>query len=409
MSRHPLHSRPRRPRVSHLSHEAESCAAALWPTPGQELLLRAALLRGPEALDAWNEWKARHDLIETNLDHGSFRLLPLVYKNLRALSADEPLMPRLKGIYRYWWCSNQRLLYRSAGVVQGLADAGIPTMLLKGSAASTLFYKDAGARPMADIDVLVPVAHASSAVAQLSRLGWKPARPRVADLIRYQHSVRMVNSTGEALDLHWHVLAECVRWDADDGFWERSLVVRIMQARTRALAPTDALLHTVVHGMRWNEEPTVRWIADAMTILHATKGAIDWGGLRDEARSQRVLIRLTSGLAYLRRALGAPIPESALQLLRETAPAGIERMEYRVLALGSRGRKRPQLGHGQLLLVQYLRFVSGMSLSRTIAETPAYVRYRLRGRSGLVFDAVRGIRRGIRRLLGPKVATRGAA
>jgi len=409
MSRHPLHSRPRRSRTSSLWRQTESGAAALWPTPGQELLLRAALVRGPAALDAWNEWKSGHDLIESSLDHGSFRLLPLVYKNLLALGADEPLMPRLKGIYRYWWCSNQCLFYRSAGVVKGLAEAGIPTMLLKGSAASTMFYKDAGARPMADIDVMVPVAHASSAVAQLSRLGWRPARPRVADLIRYQHSVRMVNATGEALDLHWHVLAECVRWDADDGFWERSVVVRIMQVRTRALAPTDALLHTVVHGIRWNEEPTVRWVADAMSILHATKGAIDWGGLRDEARSQRVLFRLLAGLGYLRRALGAPVPEGALELLRDTAPAGIELMEYRVLALGSQGRNRPRLGHSLLLLVQYLRFVSGMSLSRKIAETPAYVRYRLRGRSGFLFEAVRRIRRGIRRLFVPRGAARAAS
>src|SRR5262249_19250137 len=67
--------------------ESDPGADALWPTSSQVLLLRAALGRGPDALEAWNEWKSRHDLIETELDHGSFRLLPLVYKNLVAQEA----------------------------------------------------------------------------------------------------------------------------------------------------------------------------------------------------------------------------------------------------------------------------------------------------------------------------------
>ena len=84
---------------------------------------------GRRALEAWDAWKAGHDLIETELDHGSFRLLALVYRNLLTQGADEPLMPRLKGIYRYWWCSNQRLFYRAAGVIRQLESAGIRTIV----------------------------------------------------------------------------------------------------------------------------------------------------------------------------------------------------------------------------------------------------------------------------------------
>ena len=45
-----------------------------WPTREQERLLRAALLRGPLALEAWDEWKAGADM--DHLDAGSYRLLP---------------------------------------------------------------------------------------------------------------------------------------------------------------------------------------------------------------------------------------------------------------------------------------------------------------------------------------------
>ena len=370
---------------------------ALWPTPGQELLLRAAVTSGRRALEAWDAWKASHDLIESELDHGSLRLLALVYKNLLAQGADEPLMPRLKGIYRYWWCSNQHLFYRAAGVIRELEGAGIPTIVLKGAAASVAYYRDTGVRPMGDIDLLVPVNRAAAAVAHLGRLGWRPARPRVQDLIRYQHSVRMENDKGEGLDLHWHVLAECVHRSADEGFWKRAVPIRILDVSSRALGPTDALLHAIVHGMRWNAEPTVRWVADAMAILRASEGAIDWTALEREARRQQVVLRLRMGLAYLRRNMGAPIPDRALERLRRTSPVGIERMEYKVLAVDADGQPLLRPGHVLLVLVQYMRFMTGKSLIQQIAETPSYLRYRLRGRRRTL-RLITSLRSGVRRL-----------
>ena len=375
---------------------ADPSTAALWPTAEQELLLRAAVMDGDPAVAAWDEWKATHDLVETHLDHGSFRLLPLVYRNLAAQRADEPLLPRLKGIYRYWWCSNQQLFYRAAGVVNGLESAGIPTLLLKGAALSPQFYRDTGVRPMGDIDLLVPYPRARAALDRLTGLGWQVTRPRVADLIRYQHCVRLASWTGQALDLHWHVLRECVDRDTDEGFWRRAVPVQVLEVRSLGLGPTDALLHTIVHGMRWNAEPTVRWIPDAMAILKASGGEIDWALLRDEARDRQMLLRVHVGLAYLRRAMGGPVPDAALALVREARPTNFERVEYRMLAFGSDGDRGIRPGHMLLGTIQYLRFVSGMSLRRTLAETPAYLRYRLRGRRGWFFDAVRAVRRWLR-------------
>ncbi len=381
---------------------------ALWPTPGQELLLRAAMTSGRRALEAWDAWKAGHDLIETELDHGSFRLLALVYKNLLAEGADEPLMPRLKGIYRYWWCSNQHLFYRAAAVIRELEGAGIPTIVLKGAAASVAYYRDTGVRPMGDIDLLVPVERAAEAIAHLGRLGWRPARPRVADLIRYQHSVRMEHDNGEVLDLHWHVLAECVHPAADDGFWKRAVPIRVLDSMSRALGPSDALLHTIVHGMRWNAEPTVRWVADAMAILRAAPDAIDWAVVEREARRQHVVLRLRMGLAYLKRHLGAVVPDRVLERLRRTSPVGIERMEYHVLAVDADGQALLRPGHLLLVLVQYMRFMAGKSLLQQIAETPSYVRYRLRGRRRTL-GLLRGLQSGVRGLLPRRSLPREAA
>jgi hypothetical protein len=393
--------------TSVLERVVERGTEALWPTPSQELLLRAALLSGPAAWQAWTEWKSQHDLIEVHLDHGSFRLLPLVYKSLAAHGTDEPLMPRLKGIYRYWWCWNQRVLHRGATVIETLHRAGFRTVVLKGAAASVLFYQDTGVRPMADVDVLVPSRQALEAVECLERFGWRITSGRVAEEIRYRHSTQMVNGEGQEFDLHWHALRECLRDDLDHGLWERSVPVQILHVQTRALGPTDALLHTIVHGMRWNEEPTIRWIPDAMAILRAAGEDIDWRLLRDEARERRVLLRLVRGLGYLRRALDAPIPEEACNCLLAARPSGVERLEYRYLALGSPEDQRSLWGYGPLLIMEYLRVAAGKNIFQKLADLPGFLRYRLRDRTEPALMAVRWLARMVRRMLAPRMLSHG--
>ena len=60
-----------------------------WPTAGQELLLRACLIPGDGAAGAFREWKAASDV--NTVDPGSYRLFPLLYKNLQTAGIDDPL------------------------------------------------------------------------------------------------------------------------------------------------------------------------------------------------------------------------------------------------------------------------------------------------------------------------------
>jgi hypothetical protein len=131
-------------------------------TSQQTLLLRAALLDGPTALDAWQAWKSNIDI--DTLDPGSYCLLPLLYRNLQRHTIVDPLMDRFKGVYRKTWYQNQVLFHHMAGVLRALHAAGIPAMLLKGAALIQLHYTDAGLRPMADFDVLVPREQAMPAI-----------------------------------------------------------------------------------------------------------------------------------------------------------------------------------------------------------------------------------------------------
>ena len=80
-----------------------------WPTREQELLLQAALMQGKETIDAWEAWKSTVEIAQ--IDQGSYRLLPLLYKNLRDHGVEDPWADTLKGVYRSTWYKNQ-LLFR---------------------------------------------------------------------------------------------------------------------------------------------------------------------------------------------------------------------------------------------------------------------------------------------------------
>lgn len=56
-----------------------------WPTREQGLLLQATVWQGQKAIEAWEKWECSVDM--DKLDPGSHRLLPQLYRNLRALGS----------------------------------------------------------------------------------------------------------------------------------------------------------------------------------------------------------------------------------------------------------------------------------------------------------------------------------
>ncbi len=363
----------------------------MWPTNSQELLLRAAALRGPAALAAWQAWKAQHDLVASPLDQGSLRLLPLLYKNLVAHAIDEPVMGRLRGTYRRAWYANHHVFREAVRVLDTLAEMGVPTIVLRGAAVATLYYRDVGARPMFDLDLLVPRAQAASAIRGLTERGWSASTMGLAEELRFGHSLRLRGGSGQEVAVHWLVFAECRHEGADDAFWNRVVPLRLLEARTCALDPTDSLLHTVVDGTRWRPEPAIRWIPDTMAILRAAADAIDWDRLSEDAAKRGLRLRLGRGLSYVRETLDAPVPARVLQQLSSGPRSYVERAEYRWIMAGPTDTTRSAFGSLPSILVGYLRFAAGMSLFRKLTSVADYLRhaYALPGRSHLLWLVLR--------------------
>ena len=138
--------------------------AAVWmPDRDQLALLRASLWTGERALDAWGEWRRAEPDLDV-IEKGSYRLLPLLYRNLGPQLADDPDIGRLKGIYRRSWTVNQIGLRIGRQGIDALRGAGLDVVALKGAALLDSAYHDRGARPMGDVDLAVPEEHIPEAV-----------------------------------------------------------------------------------------------------------------------------------------------------------------------------------------------------------------------------------------------------
>ncbi len=266
---------------------------------------------------------------------GSYRLLSLLYFNLQRLGVDDPWMGKLRGIYRRVWYQNQTLFHTIADVLRLFHAAGIETMILKGAALTLLYYKDYGLRPMEDFDVLVPTRQRRAAIDALTQAGWRPIlRPleKLTDaVLDVRHAWGFENAHQRHFDLHWHLLKDCRYPNADDDFWTGAIPVQMADVSTRALNPTDQLLHVCVHGAAWNSVPPIRWVADAMTILNGSRSAVDWTRLIAQAEKRRLILPLREPLTYLCNSFGATIPSHVLTEMNKARVSDLERKYYNAI------------------------------------------------------------------------------
>jgi Uncharacterised nucleotidyltransferase len=364
------------------------------PAPLHELLLKAALLPRDEAIRAWEDWRLSADI--DRLDAGSYRLLPLLYRNLRAHAIDDPAIKKLKGIYRHTWSKNQLRMRHMADTLRFFDEAGIETLILKGAPLILLYYRDHGLRPMNDVDVLIRPGCALAAVNLLRNLGWRHCDrwPRIfhESYISVGHASAFEDPDGRQFDLHWHVLPECCRTDADDDFWSAAIPTTIHGVKTSTLNSADHLLHVCVHGTRWDPIPPFRWVADA-AVITASEPQLDWSRLVDAAARHRLVWPVREALGYLRDTFHIPVPNSTLEDLRSIRSSRIEYFEYRYKA---RNYERKMFGYLPVHWFHYLRLAGR---SRSAYSVIGFARYlqRLCGARNLLQLAGYAIVRSVKR------------
>jgi hypothetical protein len=298
------------------------------PTPRDRLLLRAAVLPGPAARSAWDEWFSGVVLDELPFDEA--RLLPRVLANLSAQGAAECLPPRLRGKYRWVWTSNQLRCHAVAPALHSLVDAGIPTALLKGAALLASGQCPWGAREMGDVDILVAPGREMAAANALGAAGWVAQSGVTPDFLGRRlglrrHGWNYVRDTPKAnLDLHWHAFEGIRDAVVDAKLFERTRRVRFGSVELDALHEADQVLHIIEHASHGEAAHRLVWLADTASLL----GSVDGAALADRARELGLHDLATAALDTVALALGTP----SIQSIAASLAASHARSRERVLA-----------------------------------------------------------------------------
>jgi hypothetical protein len=287
-----------------------SANGRVLPTSAQMDLLHAALDTDGKAAAHFSRWAGSVDL-DGRMDVGSFNILPLLWWTLSAHGFEHPAMPRLKGVFRNSWVQATRRAAIAEEILAALRHEGIPTLCVKGLPLGLTHYERPALRPMNDLDIVVPPRHAPRAMEVLGARGFSSRAADWATDRVLRHAAQHIHPVHGEVDLHWHVLFECPQQSADAHFWSAAMPLQVGSEESLQLCPTDALVHVLVHGIRWNPFPPMRWIADAAMILRSDV-RIDWERFLAFARCFRLEMRLSLGLHMLRHSFGLPIPGQVL-------------------------------------------------------------------------------------------------
>lgn len=362
-------------------------------TRDEAALLEAALFEGEAAQAAWRRWFAacgsdlsgREALIGEPRARvlAALRLAPLVAKNLgRHGEVPRELAGVASHEHRRARLHALGLVARAAELIAVMSAHGVPVIVLKGVSLATRYYRDFGLRTMSDVDVLVPPEAVPEALAVLHQRGFAPteaipadAWPPTATTVNLAsraivHGVGFRDPRGLELDLHWAALpTNCAR-TCDARFWERKVPLTLAGSPLAfALCPEHELVHAIVHGLRWNETPSYRWVADAMTVLAAT--SIDWDEVEREARSRRVSMTVALGLTLLSERFAAAVPRATIDALWE-AIGPVDRLRHAHL-VHPWDRKKPPT----LIAMDLWRFVDGLPVDEAMRVAARYAAFRV--------------------------------
>jgi hypothetical protein len=337
------------------------------------LALRAALLEGDDALRAFAQWRQAVPFDE--IDIHTQRLVPCIYRNVRSLGGDDPILDRMKGVYRHTWVSN-RLRLAACEKLLGIFDgAGIPSVLLKGAAVLVRWTSDNGLRPMDDVDVLVRREQGRAALAHLLGAGYKTVAIRADRFtdreFRMAHAVALRDPAGMHIDLHWRALLNGRARDQDRAFWDLALPVPLADSTTHVLSPEDHLYHTCAHAASWNDGARIDWAADAAMILREVGNQFDWDRFVAHARRDGIDLPVRSFVALLRDLLNIPVPCTVDRQLSSFRPQLFGRLD---LALRRRGRNVGDATAAYLAFQDYRRRNARLSRKSPVAAIAPFVR-----------------------------------
>ncbi len=337
------------------------------PTPTQQAALGSALLHGSEALEAWRLLQDRSNYLDQT-DVATFRLLPLVYRNLRNNGLDDDALGMLGSVYRQSWYRTRLAIATGLKSIATLREKSIEPIALKGLGLSASVYSESAIRPMGDVDLLIQPHQLEAAVETLFAAGMRATRGSQGDFVRRLkvfHAMPLVGSNAIEVDIHRVMLEENLGPGVDTGAIARLRTGSIGGVPVTTLSPEDHVLNACVHGARWDWSPALRWVPDTVWCVRATP-SFDWRYLEAEAGRRGVSLALGAALQFASR-YEPTIPANVVRSLLDKPHSRLESWDFRLQQAPDRA-----VAMAFRSVTRYARMTSTVPVLQRIAGFPVY-------------------------------------
>ena len=242
----------------------------------EQALLDMMFFTGPDE----EKSRALFDGLDLDTESVVFQLILAVWGNACGWK-DFPaeILPRIRGVYRYYQVDCGMKYTWLAGVLRALEEAGIRAMLLKGG-AMYVYYRRGSSRMMDDFDLAVPEKDFDRAAAIIASMGCE----RDEGAPWSSTFLAKVYGRYTYLDLHKRIFKYSEGADAQ--LWARAVPVEFQGARVLVPCPEDMLFHMLDNQARnyfINEHPErrIKWIFDCCTVWDQYPAALRPERLRE--------------------------------------------------------------------------------------------------------------------------------
>lgn len=217
------------------------------------------------------------------------------------------------------------VLRELACIDRALAPTGVRPVLLKGAAYVAAGLLPAMGRMFSDIDILVPKDRLAEVEAALMANGWATTHHSAYNQRYYRqwmHALPPLRhiQRQNVLDVHHAILPETAQLKPSSAKLLAGAQALPNLPRFAVLAPTDMVLHNMVHLFHNDDlSHSLRDLSDLDLLLrHFGRVPTFWPELVDRARELDLARPLYYGLRFAQRLLVTPVPEQT----RKAASAG---------------------------------------------------------------------------------------
>jgi hypothetical protein len=201
----------------------------------------------------------------------------------------------------------------AARCLDALRARGVVPVVLKGYSLACRIYDAPEERPATDVDFLLSAEELPAAEAAMVELGLAPSEGPEASYARAHHHSVNFHGPGQLVELHHRALMAVGRVLEAAPLIARSREGALDGRAVRWLSAPDEVTYLAAHAAS-HAFARLSWLYDLK--LYAARQPVDWERAARLARDAGIHGPAYFGLALAQRALGAAVPDAALDALR---------------------------------------------------------------------------------------------